>query len=127
MTQQDIAGKSFVVYETLTLEDVEVAEHKDINDEGQTIHIPAAQTTATDDSSKINVSEAKKEVSVTDTVAYRNLVPGKTYTISGTLMDQRTGKAVTVNGKAVTSSADFTPDTADGETNSRFPFQYKWS
>ena len=117
-----LAGKSFVVYETLTLEDVEVAEHKDINDEGQTIHIPAAQTTATDDSSKINVSEAKKEVSVTDTVAYRNLVPGKTYTISGTLMDQRTGKAVTVNGKAVTSSADFTPDTADGETTVDFHF-----
>ena len=43
---------------------MEVAEHKDINDEGQTIHIPAAQTTATDDSSKINVSEAKKEVSM---------------------------------------------------------------
>lgn len=117
-----LAGKSFVVYETLTLEDVEVAEHKDINDEGQTIHIPAAQTTATDDSSKINVSEAKKEISVTDTVAYRNLVPGKTYTISGTLMDQRTGKAVTVNGKAVTSSADFTPDTADGETTVDFHF-----
>lgn len=120
-----LAGKSFVVYETLTLEDVEVAEHKDINDEGQTIHIPAAQTTATDESSKINVSEAKKEVSVTDTVAYRNLVPGKTYTISGTLMDQRTGKAVTVNGKAVTSSADFTPDTADGETKVDFHFNAK--
>lgn len=120
-----LAGKSFVVYETLTLEDVEVAEHKDINDEGQTIHIPAAQTTATDDSSKINVSEAKKEVSVTDTVAYRNLVPGKTYTISGTLMDQRTGKAVTVNGKSVTSSADFTPDTVDGETTVDFHFNTK--
>lgn len=120
-----LAGKSFVVYETLTLEDVEVAEHKDINDEGQTIHIPTAQTTATDDSSKINVSEAKKEVSVTDTVAYRNLVPGKTYTVSGTLMDQRTGKAVTVNGKSVTSSADFTPDTADGETKVDFHFNTK--
>ena len=120
-----LAGKSFVVYETLTLEDVEVAEHKDINDEGQTIHIPTAQTTATDDSSKINVSEAKKEVSVTDTVAYRNLVPGKTYTVSGTLMDQRTGKAVTVNGKTVTSSADFTPDTADGETTVDFHFNTK--
>ena len=120
-----LAGKSFVVFETLTLEDVEVAEHKDINDEGQTIHIPTAQTTATDDSSKINVSEAKKEISVTDTVAYRNLVPGKTYTVSGTLMDQRTGKAVTVNGKAVTSSADFTPDTADGETKVDFHFNTK--
>lgn len=120
-----LAGKSFVVYETLTLEDVEVAEHKDINDEGQTIHIPTAQTTATDDSSKINVSEAKKEVSVTDTVAYRNLVPGKTYNVSGTLMDQRTGKAVTVNGKTVTSSADFTPDTADGETTVDFHFNTK--
>lgn len=89
-----LAGKSFVVYETLTLEDVEVAEHKDINDEGQTIHIPAAQTTATDDSSKINVSEAKKEISVTDTVAYRNLVPSEKYTVTGTAIDKTTGEPV---------------------------------
>lgn len=118
-----LAGKSFVVYETLTLEDVEVAEHKDINDEGQTIHIPAAQTTATDDSSKINVSEAKKEVSVTDTVAYRNLVPGKEYTVRGTAVDKETGEPLTdADGKELVSTAKFTAASADGSVDVKFTF-----
>ena len=118
-----LAGKSFVVYETLTLEDVEVAEHKDINDEGQTIHIPAAQTTATDDSSKINVSEAKKEVSVTDTVAYRNLVPGKEYTVRGTAVDKETGEPLTdADGNELVSTAKFTATSADGSVDVKFTF-----
>ena len=118
-----LAGKSFVVYETLTLEDVEVAEHKDINDEGQTIHIPAAQTTATDDSSKINVSEAKKEVSVTDTVAYRNLVPGKEYTVRGTAVDKETGEPLTdADGNELVSTAKFTTASADGSVDVKFTF-----
>ena len=118
-----LAGKSFVVYETLTLEDVEVAEHKDINDEGQTIHIPAAQTTATDDSSKINVSEAKKEVSVTDTVAYRNLVPGKEYTVRGKAVDKETGEPLTdADGNELVSTAKFTAASADGSVDVKFTF-----
>lgn len=118
-----LAGKSFVVYETLTLEDVEVAEHKDINDEGQTIHIPAAQTTVTDDSSKINVSEAKKEVSVTDTVAYRNLVPGKEYTVRGKALDKETGEPLTdADGNELVSTAKFTAASADGSVDVKFTF-----
>ena len=118
-----LAGKSFVVYETLTLEDVEVAEHKDINDEGQTIHIPAAQTTATDDSSKINVSEAKKEVFVTDTVAYQNLVPGKEYTVRGTAVDKETGEPLTdADGNELVSTAKFTAASADGSVDVKFTF-----
>lgn len=118
-----LAGKSFVVYETLTLEDVEVAEHKDINDEGQTIHIPTAQTTATDDSSKINVSEAKKEISVTDTVAYRNLVPGKEYTVRGTAVDKETGEPLTdADGNELVSTAKFTAASADGSVDVKFTF-----
>ena len=118
-----LAGKSFVVFETLTLEDVEVAEHKDINDEGQTIHIPAAQTTATDDSSKINVSEAKKEISVTDTVAYRNLVPGKEYTVRGKAVDKETGEPLTdADGNELVSTAKFTAASADGSVDVKFTF-----
>ena len=118
-----LAGKSFVVYETLTLEDVEVAEHKDINDEGQTIHIPTAQTIATDDSSKINVSEAKKEVSVTDTVAYRNLVPGKEYTVRGKALDKETGEPLTdADGNELVSTAKFTAASADGSVDVKFTF-----
>lgn len=118
-----LAGKSFVVYETLTLEDVEVAEHKDINDEGQTIHIPAAQTTATDTKTETKLTYAEKDIKITDTVEYTNLIPGKTYKVTGTAMDKKTGKVIKdADGKAVTSEAKITPETADGKVDVDFIF-----
>ena len=118
-----LAGKSLVVFETLTLEDVEVAQHKDINDEGQTIHVPDAHTTVTDNNTKINVSFAKGDIKVTDTVTYRNLVPGKEYTVIGKAMDKETGEALLdADGNEVTSSATFTPNTADGSVDVAFTF-----
>ncbi len=118
-----LAGKSFVVYETLTLENVEVAEHKDINDEGQTIHIPEAHTTAADNDTKINVSQAKDEIHVTDTVTYRNLVPGKEYTVRGTAVDKETGKPLQdADGNELISSVTFTADKADGTVDVPFTF-----
>lgn len=118
-----LAGKSFVVYEILTLEDVEVAEHKDINDEGQTIHIPEAHTTAADNDTKINVSQAKDEIHVTDTVTYRNLVPGKEYTVRGTAVDKETGKPLQdADGNELISSVTFTADKADGTVDVPFTF-----
>lgn len=118
-----LAGKSLVVYETLSLEDVEVAEHKDINDEGQTIHIPEAHTTAADNDTKINVSQAKDEIHVTDTVTYRNLVPGKEYTVRGTAVDKETGKPLQdADGNELISSVTFTADKADGTVDVPFTF-----
>ncbi len=35
-----------------------------------------------------------KEVIIKDIVSYENLVPGKEYTVTGTLMDKATGKAL---------------------------------
>lgn len=118
-----LAGKSLVVYETLSLEDVEVAEHKDINDEGQTIHITEAHTTAADNDTKINVSQAKDEIHVTDTVTYRNLVPGKEYTVRGTAVDKETGKPLQdADGNELISSVTFTADKADGTVDVPFTF-----
>ena len=91
-----------VVFEKMFYGKAEIAAHEDINDKGQTIYIPSVKTTAIDDKTATKLTLAEKDIHITDTVAYRNLVPGKTYTISGTLMDQRTGKAATVNGKSVT-------------------------
>ncbi|WP_306765738.1 VaFE repeat-containing surface-anchored protein, partial [Agathobacter rectalis] len=116
----NLAGKTIVMFEEIRYEGKLIGVHADIDDEAQTVHIPLIFTSVKDKDTDSHMSLAGSDVTLTDTVAYRNLVPGKTYTISGTLMDQRTGKAVTVNGKAVTSSADFTPDTADGETKVDF-------
>ena len=59
--------------------------------------------------------------SLTDVVTYTNLEPGKEYTLTGTLMDKDTGKAMTDRqGKEITSNATFTPETANGSVEVTF-------
>ena len=120
-----LAGKSFVVYETLTLEDVEVAEHKDINDEAQTIYVPAIATEALDEVTGIHLSNAGDDVKVKDTVTYKNLIPGLTYRVAGTVMDKDTKKPLQNGGKDITAEAVFTPETADGTVDVEFTFSAK--
>ena len=66
---------------------------------------------------------AKGEVKVVDKVTYKNLVPGKEYTLSGKLMDQKTGKAALVDKKELTAKAKFTPDKASGSIELTFTFK----
>lgn len=65
------------------------ASHADINDEGQTIHIPKIGTTAKDNKTKEDISYAEKEVTIVDTVKYTNLVPGKSYATKISMMQIR--------------------------------------
>ena len=120
-----LAGKSFVVYETLTLEDVEVAEHKDINDEAQTIYVPAIATEALDEVTGIHLSNAGDDVKVKDTVTYKNLIPGLTYRVAGTVMDKDSKKPLQNDGRDITAEAEFTPETADGTVDVEFTFSAK--
>ncbi|MFP7697077.1 VaFE repeat-containing surface-anchored protein [Trueperella sp. LYQ143] len=58
---------------------------------------------------------------LTDVVAYTQLEPGKEYTVTGTLMDKATSKPLTdATGKPITSSATFTPETANGTVKVEF-------
>ncbi len=65
---------------------------------------------------------AKGTITVDDIVSYRNLTPGKEYTVSGILMDKATGKPFTVNDEQIRSSYTFKPETADGEVKMTFTF-----
>ena len=65
-------------------------------------------------------------MTLTDTVAYRNLIPGRAYTITGSLMLKSTGKPLMdAEGQPITSSVTFTPETADGEVEVVFTFDAK--
>ena len=118
-----LAGKSVVVFETLSWDGKEVAAHTDINDAGQTVSFgkPEIGTTAT-------VGEGEKEtdpleeVTITDEVRYSGLTPGKEYTLKGVLMDKGTGEKLLVDGKEVTAEKTFTPKTADGVVEVTFTF-----
>ena len=113
-----LAGKTTVVFESLSKEGKELAVHADIDDEGQTVHWPEIHTTATIDGKK-NVVSGKTYV-LKDVVGYTNLIPGKEYVITGTVMDKSTGKALEQGGKPVTATAIFTPTEPNGTVELEF-------
>lgn len=65
---------------------------------------------------------AKGDVTITDTVSYENLTPGKEYEITGILMNKKTGKPFKVKGKEITSTVKFVPDKANGKVEVTFTF-----
>ena len=72
------------------------------------------QTEAKDSHTDSSQGTTYADSKFTDTVAYQKLTPGREYTVKGTLMDKDTGKAITVNGKAVTSEKTFTAEKSAG-------------
>ena len=127
-----IADKTdIVVFESLERTGVEIASHKDIEDGKQTTTVtrPQIGTTALDghDGDKNVVTDGK--TTVIDTVEYKNVIPGKTYTLKGSLhvkvTDEEgnvTEKALEVDGKPVTAETTFTPEKADGKVEVTFTF-----
>ena len=113
---------SLVVFETLYKDGKELAVHADIEDEDQTVKVtvPEIGTKATVNGEKS--ATAKGDITIEDTVSYKNLTVGKEYTVKGILMDKATGKPFLVNGKEVTSEVTFTAEKKDGEITVRFTF-----
>ena len=117
-----LAGKSVVVFETLYFDSKEVASHTDINDEGQTVEFdgPEIRTKATVGGEK--EVDPLETITLTDTVTYRNLIPGKTYQVKGVLMDKSTGGKLLVDGKEVTAESIFIPEKPTGTVEIPFTF-----
>ena len=89
-----IRGKTLVVYEYLLYQDVIVASHADRFDENQTVYVPELQTTALDQETNSHTGAVKDQAVITDVVNYKNLIPGREYTVSGKLMVKETGEAL---------------------------------
>ena len=119
-----LAGKKFVAFEKLYTNEVEITSHEDIEDEGQTVYVPSIKTKAADAKTKINTSCEDKEITIIDTVTYKNLHVGETYQVSGVLMDKSTGKPfLDSKGKEIRSKSEsFTPTETDGTVEVRFTF-----
>lgn len=114
----DLAGKTVVVFETLYHDEKEVAAHTDIEDEAQTVSYPKVGTKASETTGSMD-----KEVIIKDIVSYENLISGKEYTITGTLMDKATGKAFKVGDKEVVSKATFiASESGSGTVEVAFQF-----
>ena len=117
-----LEGKTLVAFEVLWAGGKEVAIHADINDEAQTVFIPAISTSFTSGDAKSHMAPATGEQKFTDTVSYSNLIPGREYKVKGTLMDKETGKAFGMNGQKITAETTFTPESRDGKVELSFAF-----
>lgn len=122
LNASELAGTTTVVFENLYSDGALLAAHADLEDAEQTVYIPEIHTTAKDQTTKINHTEANKTATIVDTVSYTNLLPGREYTVSGTLMDKETGKAVLADGKEITASTTFTPEKSEGSVDVIFTF-----
>ena len=129
----DLKAKDKVVaFESLSLNGKELASHADIEDKSQTVTItkPEVGTTAKDglDGNQTVVSDTK--VSVVDTVKYKNVTPGKTYKVSGTLYEKVTAKdgkvakkqLLDADGNPVTAETEFVPEDTYGTVDVTFTF-----
>ena len=114
-------GKEIVVFEDLYRENVLLATHTDINDEGQTVKIknPEIGTKATADGKKEITAD---KITITDVVSYTDLTPGKEYKLTGVLMNKATNDKLLIDGKEITAEATFTPKATTGEVEMTFTF-----
>lgn len=124
-------GTELVAFETVSSDGHEICAHADIEDEGQTVTVtkPEVGTTATDGFDGDKNVVADTDATVTDTVHYKNLTPGQTYKVTGTLYQKVTDKdgkvtkkKLTVDGKDVTAETEFTAETSDGDATVTFKF-----
>lgn len=118
-------NSQLVVFEKISRNGEEIGGHEDIDDEAQAVSIvvPEIHTNAADglDGDKEVIADHK--ATVVDTVSYENLVPGKEYKVSGTLMVKETGEALLdADGNPVTASTTFTPEKPKGSVDVVFEF-----
>lgn len=128
----EIAGDSVVVY--LSLFDVyedakgnpvenKILEIADINNAKQTVVYPAIDTMLIAGLTNGHDAPAVNSLTVTDTISYENLVPGRNYTVEGVLMDAATGRdAVDADGNDIRVLANFTAEAANGTVKLDFIF-----
>lgn len=110
-----LEGKTVVVVEDIyTWDGKLVSHHRDLEDEAQMVKFPKVGTTMTDKDTGVHESQGTKDEVYVDMVSYENLIPGKTYTISGILMNQKTNEPLIIDGETVTATKDFVPETSNG-------------
>ena len=126
----ELGGQNLVTFEELydlknPEEPVKVAEHKDIDDEGQTVLITERKilihTTATDKNGKKEM-EAGKDLTIVDTVTLEGLEIGTNYKLSGWQMVQEENAKLIIDGKEVTNDYEFTADKENMEVQIAFTF-----
>lgn len=118
-----LEGVTVTVFEDVYYNGVRVGSHCDITSADQSIFYPKIRTSAADGDTNSHVGVVGGKSTIVDTVTYTNLIVGKTYTVSGYLMNQDTNTAILdKDGNKITSSRTFTAATANGSIDITFEF-----
>ena len=92
--KKKVKGKTLVIFEEIYNKDGKlVGEHRNLQDNLQTIVVPDIGTKATPENALKNMLSGKGVESVKDTIKYTNMIPDK-YTVKTWLVDKKTGKKV---------------------------------
>ena len=130
-----LENRNVTVFEKVTLDGKPVIIHEEL-DGTQTVYVPEGKTTVVDSESQDQIAMPDEEVTVIDTLAYKNLIPGTEYTVTGRVMRKidaseipsELTEAAFKEGTEGTqifvadSVATFTPETTDGELELTFVF-----
>ena len=129
----NMVGKIGVAYEEIYLiqEDSEylVGEHKDIDDVNQFVYFADIHTSAKDKSTGIKVVPCDSETAIQDEVTYKNLIPGKEYSLNASLhvRNDKSGKYKDgenlrdKNGKDINVSFKFIAEDKNGTVTVEIP------
>ena len=126
-----LGGKELVTFEELydlsnPDEPIKVAEHKDIENEGQTVTITeriiTMHTTATDKVTGEKTIKADNKVTIVDTVTLDGLEKGVKYTLKDWEMVKSENAELLVNGKRVENDLTFTATDSQMEVQIEFTF-----
>ena len=120
-----LSGATVVAFEELKFKDRTYAIHADIEDEDQSAFFPALSTTAVDSSTHAHTAHEGGRLTITDTVAYENLVPGREYEVRGevhvrTAEGADGGVLQDAEGNDVAARATFTPEAPSGTLDLAF-------
>ena len=128
-------GKSFVVFASILENGVEISSYKNINDPDATVTVATVDTILTSENRTSKTVSAGSYVQLADTVRYTGLTPGRTYKITGYILnkEENAGKvcsscdliingnegSLVTNGVKIidTKVMEFTPTTASGSVD----------
>lgn len=112
----NLAGKTLVAFEKLYYDEKVYAVHTNLEDEAQTIYVPSVGTTALGKDTGTHHAFAGENAAFTDVVEYKNLLPGRTYTLHGVVVEKETEDPLCEE-----MQIEFVPEKPDGSIE--IPFE----
>ena len=86
----------------------DIAAHKDLDDEAQTVRLVSIETNAEDQLTGMRIGQARGGAVTVDHVTCRGLIPGQQYLVTGFLVDKSTGRPLRdAEGEEINAEASF--------------------